>query len=155
MDERLGEKDKEFIYTTLSYEYVFLLWKASSRQPGGDPSRCITWLPVPLEKVKVRGLVISFPVSPPGGSTSQRLFRHFLSTLPRFFFSPVFLPSFSSRPTMTGDTSRDSLEPATSAGKDKSFVSNRHPLRNVAIRIYSDYLLIREEGISFSLRKHR
>lgn len=94
MDERLGEKDKEFIYTTLSYEYVFLLWKASSRQPGGDPSRCITWLPVPLEKVKVRGLVISFPVSPPGGSTSQRLFRHFLSTLPRFFFSPVFLRLF-------------------------------------------------------------
>lgn len=40
----------------------------SSRQrsPRSDPPRCITWLPVPLEKVKVRGLVfVSFPVSPP------------------------------------------------------------------------------------------
>lgn len=115
----------------------------SSRQrsPRSDPPRCITWLPVPLEKVKVRGLVfVSFPVSPPRAAP-PKLFATFSQSFLAFFFS-IFFPR-----SRDDGVHPSRLDPPRFAGQDKSFVLNRTPASRVAIRIYSDYLLIREEGI--------
>lgn len=152
-ETRVDEKDKEFIRRLFApHEYVSLLSLSlsprgkhplSSRQrsPRSDPPRCITWLPVPLEKVKVRGLVfVSFPVSPPRAAP-PKLFASFSQPFLAFFFSIFF-----SRSRDDG-VHPSRLDPPRFAGQDKSFVLNRTPASRVAIRIYSDYLLIREEGI--------
>lgn len=98
-EKEKGGKDKEFIPRLFVRIRCLSSWKACSvfacqRSPRSDPARCITWLPVPLEKVKVRGLVfILFAASPPGGSTSQGCSPLSLTLLP--FFPPILDPFLS------------------------------------------------------------
>lgn len=100
VERRIDGKDKEFIPRLFVRIRCLSSWKACSvfacqRSPRSDPARCITWLPVPLEKVKVRGLVfISFAASPPRGSTSQGCSPLSLTLLP-------FFPSILDRGGMT------------------------------------------------------
>lgn len=102
VERRIDEEEVEKIKNLRLFVRIRCLssWKACSvfacqRSPRSDPACCITWLPVPLEKVKVRGLVfILFAASPPGGSTSQGCSPLSLTLLP-------FFPSILDRGGMT------------------------------------------------------
>lgn len=144
-ETRVDEKDKEFIRRLFApHEYVSLLSLSlsprgkhplSSRQrsPRSDPPRCITWLPVPLEKVKVRGLVfVSFPVSPPRAAP-PKLFATFSQSFLAFFFSIFFPRSRDDGVHPSLLRSSQGLDPPRFAGQDKSFVLNRMPASRVAI----------------------